>query len=221
MTGNGAGVITDSMCSRRQFLGLYPHQGLIKQSMVCGPRMCRLLASFFSTMHLECPLVQERSEGGSMSPGRERPNPWRNSTFLQTCPLLGERPCGGTNPQGKWESPRKGPTERIQGVSGPAAGDSGTGAPENQWGRVNSNPHVPHWASFCGISRAGVRLRCQQREIGAVVDHLLPIFSGDALGKSKWPIRDGFPGEGGRPTAHHRLKIPQEVLGLFPHTPMR
>jgi len=42
-----------------------------------------------------------------------------------------------------------------------------------------------------------------------VVDHLLPVFSEDALGKSKWPIRDGFPGEGGRPTAHHRLKIPQ------------
>jgi len=46
-------------------------------------------------------------------------------------------------------------------------------------------------------------------------------FSEDALGKSKWPIRDGFPGEGGRPIAHHRLKIPQEVLGLFPHTSMR
>ena len=49
-----------------------------------------------------------------------------------------------------------------------------------------------------------------------MVDHLLSIFSEDALGKSKWPIRDGFPEEGGRPTAHHRLKIPQEVLGLFP-----
>jgi len=33
------------------------------------------------------------------------------------------------------------------------------------------------------------------RNRGSVL-HLLPIFSEDALGKSKWPIRDGFPGEG-------------------------
>ena len=34
----GAGLFSGAWCSHRQFLGLDPHQGLIKLSMVCGPR---------------------------------------------------------------------------------------------------------------------------------------------------------------------------------------
>jgi hypothetical protein len=49
-----------------------------------------------------------------MDQGRKRPNLWRNSTFLQTCPLLGERPCGGINPHDTCQAnPRAG-----QGRSG-------------------------------------------------------------------------------------------------------
>jgi len=71
----GAGLFPGVWCSHRQFLGLYPLQRSIKRSRMCGPRVCHLLVSFFSTMHLECPLVQERSEGGGLDRGRERPNP--------------------------------------------------------------------------------------------------------------------------------------------------
>ena len=71
----GAGLFPGGWCSHRQFLGLYPHQGSIKRSRMRGPRVCHLLPSFFSTMHSECPFVRERSEGGSMDRGRERPNP--------------------------------------------------------------------------------------------------------------------------------------------------
>jgi len=170
----------------------------------------------------KCPFVRERSEGRILEWGHgEDLTPGEIVLSSRPAPSW-VRDCPGTNPKGaSGKAPGRGPTERIQGVSGPAAGGSGTGAPENQWGRVNSNPHVPHSASFCGFSRTGVRLRCRRRETGAAVDHLLPIFRRMHRKCPKVRGRDGFPGEGGRPTAHHRLKIPQEVLGLFPHTPMR
>lgn len=174
----GSGLSPGPWCSRRQFLGLYPLQCSIKRSRMCRPRMCRLLASFFFNDAFGMSTCPRKVRGGRLDQGRKRPNPWRNRTFLQTCPLLGEG-LSGDNPKGaSGKVPGKCPTERIQGVSGPAAGASGTGAPENQWGRVNSKPHVPHWASFCGISRPGVRLRCQQREIGAVVFTCFRFFRG-------------------------------------------
>ena len=81
---------------------------------------------FFSTMHLKSPLVQERSEGGCMDRGRERPNPWRNRTFLQTCPLLGEGLSGDQSQRGKRESSRKGPYRaNPRGVRGNGRGQRG------------------------------------------------------------------------------------------------
>jgi len=171
----GSGLFPGVWCSRRQFPGLYPLQNSIKRSRMCRPRVCRLLASFFSTMHWHVHLSGKgpkagvwTEDGKDLTPGEivlsSRPAP----SWVRDCP-------GAPTPRASGKAPGKGPTERIQGVSGPAAWASGTGAPENQWGRVNSKPHVPHSASSCGNSRPGVRLRCRRREIGAVVDHLLPI----------------------------------------------
>jgi len=170
---------------------------------------------------LACPLVRERSEGGSMDRGREGPNPWRNRTFLQTCPLLGEGLSGGTNPQGKWESPRKGPYRaNPRGVRAGGVGQRDRsprkpmGPGKFQTPCASLGQFLRQFSSRGQASVPAARNRGSGRSPASD-------FSEDALGKSKWLIRDGFLGEGGRPTAHHRLKIPQEVLGLFPHTPMR
>jgi len=67
-------------------------------------------------MHSKCPLVRERSQGGSLDRGQGKPNPRQNRTFLQTCPLLGERPAGDQSQRGKRESSRKGPYRANPGA---------------------------------------------------------------------------------------------------------
>ena len=178
-------------------------------------------AVVFSTMHSKCPLVQERSEGGSMSPGRERPNPWQNRTFAQACSLLCGRPCGDQSQRGKRESPREG-SDRAN-PRGVRAGGRGQRdrSPRKPMGPGKFQTPCASLGQFLRVfSYRGQASVPTTRNRGSGRSPASD-FSEDALGKSKWPIRDGFPGEGGRPTAHHLLKIPQEVLGLFPHTPMR
>ena len=177
--------------------------------------------SFFSTMHSECPLVRERSEGGSLDRGRGRANPGEIVLSSRSTPSW-ERDWPGTpTPRASGKAPGRGPTERIQGVSGTAAGGQRDRSPRKPMGPGKfQTPCVSLGQFLRQFSPRGQASVPMTRNRGSGL-HLLPIFSEDALGKSKWPIRDGFPGEGGRPTAHHRLKIPQGVLGLFPHTPMR
>jgi len=98
-------------------------------------------AVVFSTMHSKCPLVQERSEGGSMSPGRERPNPWQNRTFAQACSLLCGRPCGDQSQRGKRESPREGPYRtNPRGVRAGGRGQRDR-SPRKPMGPSKNRPH--------------------------------------------------------------------------------
>lgn len=174
----GTGLFPGAWCSRRQFLGLDPLQSSIKRSMRCGPRVCHLLASLFFNDAFGMSTCPRKVRGGRLDQGRERPNPWRNRTFLQTCPLLGERPCGDTNPQGKRESPWEGPCRaNPRGVRAGGRGQRDR-SPRKPMGPGRFQPHVSHWASFCGNSRTGVRLRCQQREIGAVFFTCFRFFRG-------------------------------------------
>jgi len=74
-----------------------------------APGMCHQLPSFFQGCIGNVHLSEKGPKAGVWTKGKEGLNPWRNRTFSQTCPLLGERPSGDTNPQGQRESSRTGP----------------------------------------------------------------------------------------------------------------
>ena len=159
----GSGFFPGVWCSRRQFLGLDQHQGLIKLSMVCGPRGVSPAAVVFSTMHSECPFVRERSQGWGLERGRESSNPLAKSYFPPDLPPPGREAGRGPIPKGQaGKSQGRALPSESKGCPGQRPGARGTGAPGNQWGRVNPKPHGAHSASFCGNSCPGVRLRCRR-----------------------------------------------------------
>jgi len=221
-TDGGPGFFPGVWCSLGLLPGLDPHQGLIKRSMMRGPRgVSPAAVGFFQRCIRNVHLSGKGPKAGVWIEDEEELTPGEIVLSSRPAPSW-ERACPGTNPKGaSGKAPGRGPTERIQGVSGTAAGGQRDRSPRKPMGPGKS------WVPWCSLgqflrqfSSRGQASVPTTRNRGSGL-HLLPIFSEDALGKSKWPIRDWFPGEGGRPTAHHRLKIPQEVLGLFPHTPMR
>jgi len=216
------GVIPDAVVLTLSVSGPPPAPGLDHAVQDVRPQGCitncrRFFQGCIGNVHLS----GKGPKAGVLTKGKEGLTPGEIVLSSRPTPSWARGRPGTPTPRASGKAPGKGPTERIQGVSGTAAGGSGTGAPENQWGRVNSKPHEPHSASSCGISRTGVSLRCRRRETGAVGDRLIQFFRRMHRKCPKVRGRGRFPGDGKRPTAHHRLKIPQEVLGLFPHTPMR
>lgn len=218
---DGTGFFPRVWCSHRQFLGLDPHQGSIKQSMMCGPRMGRLLLSFFQRCIRNVHLSGKGPKAGDWTEDGKDLTP--SEIVLSSRPALSwARGRPGTNPKGaSGKVPGKGPTERIQGVSGTATGGQRDRSPRKPMGPGKFQAPCASLGQFLRqFSPRGQASVPTTRNRGSGRSPASD-FSEDALGKSKWPIRGRFPGDGRRLTALHRLKIPQEVLGLVPHAPMR
>ena len=114
-----------------------------------APGACHLLTSNFFNDALEmsiCPRKVRRQDSG-VGPWR-RPNPWRNRTFLQTCPLLGEGLSGDQSQRGKRESPRKGAYRANPG--GVRAGGRGQrdGSPRKPMGPGKFQPPCASLGQF-------------------------------------------------------------------------
>ena len=95
---------------------------------------CRRFCNDASGMSI-CPGKVRRRESG---PRTIEAQPLAKSYFLPDLPPPGREAV--RTPRANGKAPGRGPTARIQGLSGPAARGSGTGTPKNRWERVDPSP---------------------------------------------------------------------------------